>query len=45
MYYSLDPDHATSISVGLQPERDRNRQGKEVRTKDLMKLPEGLKSA
>jgi hypothetical protein len=45
MYHSLDPDHAASISLGLQLERGRNRHGKEVRMKDLMKLPEGLKSA
>jgi hypothetical protein len=44
MYHSLDPDHTTSISFGLQPERGRNRHGKGVATKDLMKLPEGLKS-
>jgi hypothetical protein len=43
-YQSLDPDHAASISFGLQPERGRDRHGNEVATKDLMKLPEGLKS-
>jgi hypothetical protein len=42
-YHSLDPDHTTSISFGLQPERGRNRHGKEVTTNDLMQLPEGLK--
>ena len=44
MYHSLDPGCATFISFGLQPERGRNRRGKEVTTRDLMKLPEGLKS-
>jgi hypothetical protein len=42
-YHSLDRDNSTSISFGLQPERGRNRHGKEVTTKDLMNLPEGLK--